>query len=75
MVSGFSIDLDLEQGNSNGFPAFVNQLRTRMNAASKKYYITGAPQCPYPDAVIGNTLNAVGFDAVYVQVCFCFFML
>ncbi|KAI5989798.1 glycoside hydrolase family 18 protein [Pisolithus orientalis] len=26
-----------------------------------------APQCPYPDAYIGTTLNAVGFDAVYVQ--------
>ncbi|KAG6329348.1 hypothetical protein ID866_9742 [Astraeus odoratus] len=26
-----------------------------------------APQCPYPDSYIGETLNTVGFDAVYVQ--------
>lgn len=28
-----------------------------------------APQCPYPDAYIGNTINAVSFDAVFVQFC------
>ena len=34
-----------------------------------RYYITGAPQCVFPDAYLGPTLNAVGFDAVYVQFC------
>lgn len=33
-----------------------------------RYYVTGAPQCPYPDAYIGEVLSSVGFDAVYVQV-------
>jgi chitinase len=33
------------------------------------YYITGSPQCAFPDAYLGSTLNAVGFDAVYVQFC------
>lgn len=28
-----------------------------------------APQCPFPDAYIGTTLNEFGFDAVYVQFC------
>lgn len=32
-----------------------------------RYYVTGAPQCPFPDAELGSTLNTVGFDAVYVQ--------
>ncbi|KAI0715813.1 glycoside hydrolase [Cerioporus squamosus] len=35
--------------------------------ANKYYYITSAPQCPYPDAYIGGALNAAHFDAVYVQ--------
>jgi hypothetical protein len=35
--------------------------------SSKDYYITGAPQCPYPDAMLGTTLDAVEFDAVNVQ--------
>ncbi|TFK83741.1 glycoside hydrolase family 18 protein [Polyporus arcularius HHB13444] len=38
-----------------------------VTTASKYYYITSAPQCPYPDAYIGGALNAAHFDAVYVQ--------
>ncbi|KAI0635538.1 glycoside hydrolase [Trametes polyzona] len=34
---------------------------------NKYYYITAAPQCPYPDAYIGAALNQAPFDAVYVQ--------
>ncbi|OSC97704.1 glycoside hydrolase family 18 protein [Trametes coccinea BRFM310] len=34
---------------------------------NKYYYITAAPQCPYPDAYIGAALNEAPFDAVYVQ--------
>ena len=50
-----------------------------------RYYITGAPQCPFPDAYMGryvhhalqrfvtdadnSVINAVGFDAIYVQFC------
>ncbi|OBZ66266.1 Chitinase 2 [Grifola frondosa] len=38
------------------------------NATSNKYYyITAAPQCPFPDAYIGAALNEAPFDAVYVQ--------
>jgi hypothetical protein len=37
------------------------------------YPKSSAPQCPYPDAYIGDTLNAVGFDAVYVQFCPSFY--
>lgn len=61
------IDLDIEGGGSTGFAAFVNRLRTHTNSASKKYYVTAAPQCPFPDAFLGAVLNAVAFDAVYVQ--------
>ncbi|KAF9042919.1 glycoside hydrolase superfamily [Panaeolus papilionaceus] len=62
------VDLDLEGGNGAYFPSFVNRIRSHANGASKKYYVTAAPQCPYPDAYVGSVLNAVGFDAVYVQV-------
>ncbi|KAF8320068.1 glycoside hydrolase [Clavulina sp. PMI_390] len=53
------VDLDIE-GGSNSYVDFVNQLRTPP-------YSTAAPQCPYPDAYIGTTLNGAEFDAVYVQ--------
>ncbi|KZS93070.1 class III chitinase [Sistotremastrum niveocremeum HHB9708] len=61
------VDLDIEGGGSSSFPAFVNQLRSHFSGASKKYYISAAPQCPYPDANLGAVLNAASFDAVYVQ--------
>ncbi|OAX37590.1 glycoside hydrolase family 18 protein [Rhizopogon vinicolor AM-OR11-026] len=61
------IDMDIEGGSQTGFVSFLTALRTLMDGGNKPYYITAAPQCPYPDAYIGTTLDAVGFDAVYVQ--------
>ncbi|KIK62365.1 glycoside hydrolase family 18 protein [Collybiopsis luxurians FD-317 M1] len=61
------LDLDIEGGGSTGFAAFVTQIRSHTDGASKPYYITAAPQCPFPDAFLGPVINAVGFDAVYVQ--------
>lgn len=60
------VDLDIE-GGTNSYVPFVNQLRTHFTGASKKYYVTAAPQCPYPDAYLGASLNGAIFDAVYVQ--------
>ncbi|KAF5383561.1 hypothetical protein D9615_003762 [Tricholomella constricta] len=64
------VDLDIEGGSSAGYAAFVTRIRSRANGASKKYYVTAAPQCPYPDAYLGPVLNAVAFDAVYVQTAY-----
>ncbi|GJF00072.1 glycoside hydrolase family 18 protein [Phanerochaete sordida] len=61
------VDLDIEGGSTQYFTTFVTTLRSLMNAGSKKYFITGAPQCPFPDAYLGSVINSVGFDAVYVQ--------
>ncbi|KAK7690719.1 hypothetical protein QCA50_005818 [Cerrena zonata] len=61
------IDLDIEGGSTAHFEVFVNRLRTLMNSGNKNYYITAAPQCPFPDAWLGSVINAVGFDAIYVQ--------
>lgn len=40
-----------------------------------RYYVTGAPQCPFPDAYLGSVINAVGFDALYVQVSVSFYLI
>ncbi|KAI9502226.1 Chitinase 2 [Coemansia spiralis] len=62
------IDLDIEGGSTTGYAAFVSQLRSHFTSSgSKKYYITGAPQCPFPDAMLGSTLNSAWFDMVFVQ--------
>ncbi|KAJ1752308.1 Chitinase 2 [Coemansia sp. RSA 1290] len=61
------IDLDIEGGSTTGYAAFVAQLRSHFQSSNKQYYITGAPQCPYPDAMLGSTLDSAWFDMVFVQ--------
>jgi chitinase len=61
------IDLDIENGGPNYYVTFLNRLNSYFKASSKKYYITAAPQCVYPDANLQTTLNGYPFDAVYVQ--------
>ncbi|KAF8649744.1 hypothetical protein AX16_005514 [Volvariella volvacea WC 439] len=61
------VDLDIEGGTSNGYAAFVNRIRSLASGSSKRYYITAAPQCVYPDAALGGVLNSASFDAVYVR--------
>lgn len=66
VVDGF--DFDFESTVSN-MAAFANQLRTFFSDdSSKKYYLTAAPQCPYPDAADNPMLDgSVYFDAIWVQ--------
>ncbi|KAI0715837.1 glycoside hydrolase [Cerioporus squamosus] len=61
------IDLDIEGGGTTYFATFINRIRTLAAGSPKKYYFTAAPQCPFPDAYLSTVLNAVAFDAVYVQ--------
>ncbi|KAJ7627354.1 glycoside hydrolase superfamily [Roridomyces roridus] len=57
------VDLDIEIGDPTGYAAFVNQIRALSAGASKQYFVTAAPQCPFPDVHIGGALNAASFDA------------
>lgn len=61
------VDLDIESGNQTGYATFVTSLRALMDKGNKQYYITAAPQCPYPDTYMSTALSTVAFDAVYVQ--------
>ncbi|KAF8214312.1 glycoside hydrolase superfamily, partial [Mycena galopus ATCC 62051] len=61
------VDLDIESGTSTGYAAFANEIRTLWASAPKRYYLSAAPQCPYPDAWVGNALSTVPFDFVNVQ--------
>ncbi|KAF2211970.1 glycoside hydrolase family 18 protein, partial [Cercospora zeae-maydis SCOH1-5] len=66
VIDGF--DIDIESTTQNFLP-FVRRLRELMDAnAAKQYYLTAAPQCPYPDAAVSDLLDSdVRFDAVFVQ--------
>ncbi|KAI9316179.1 glycoside hydrolase superfamily [Dichotomocladium elegans] len=66
VIDGF--DLDIEGGGSTGYVTLVKELRSLFKKdRSKHYYITAAPQCPYPDVILGSVINSVGFDAIHVQ--------
>ncbi|KAJ6586055.1 glycoside hydrolase superfamily [Mycena capillaripes] len=61
------VDLDIESGTNTGYAAFATQIRSLWSGASKPYYLSAAPQCPFPDAWVGNALDTVWFDSVYIQ--------
>ncbi|KAI9490713.1 glycoside hydrolase superfamily, partial [Zychaea mexicana] len=66
VLDGF--DLDIEGGGSAGYVTLVKTLRTLYASdSSKQYYVTAAPQCPFPDAILGSVIDGAEFDAVYVQ--------
>jgi hypothetical protein len=70
-INGF--DLDIEAPTQN-FRPFAKRLNALMKAANnsptlgRQFFLTTAPQCPYPDAYNDFMLNGgVEFDAVFVQ--------
>jgi chitinase len=65
VVDGF--DFDFEATVSNMAP-FANQLRTIMDASGgKKYYLSAAPQCPFPDWYNKDIIDNVPLDWLNVQ--------
>lgn len=68
-VDGY--DFDFESTTSNLAP-FAAQLRANMDAATaaggKTYYLSAAPQCPYPDVADHEILTGnISFDYIMVQ--------
>ena len=69
------VDLDIEKDSPQHYSDFVRSLRLLMaEDINKKYLITGAPQCPYPDDFMGpvkkgTVLDDIGeeFDYLFVQ--------
>lgn len=65
VVNGF--DFDFESSVQNMEP-FAAELRSLMNAAGGTWYLSAAPQCPYPDAADSSFIDGqVDFDWVQVQ--------
>ncbi|KAK8088156.1 Endochitinase 33 [Apiospora hydei] len=66
VIDGF--DFDFESATKNMVP-FAQRLRELMDADTKKpYYLSAAPQCPFPDRADGEMLaGEVAFDFIMVQ--------
>lgn len=66
IVDGF--DFDIENNNSVGYAALVTKLRELFKSDSgRRYYISGSPQSPYPDASLGNMLSNSDVDFAFIQ--------
>jgi chitinase len=65
-VDGFDFDFEAKVAH---IAPFANRLRKLSDAdKSRKYYLTAAPQCPYPDVADKDILHGlVSIDAVFVQ--------
>jgi chitinase len=66
------VDLDIEGGGSTGYAALIAALRgfytgAASNPSARQYLVTAAPQCPFPDAYVGDALSRSWFDLVNVQ--------
>ncbi|CAN6460891.1 unnamed protein product [Victoria cruziana] len=58
------IDFDIEQGSSQYYSALAISLRAH---SSRRVYLSAAPQCPFPDAILGPAIGLGLFDYVWVQ--------
>ncbi|KAK6453589.1 chitinase, partial [Scheffersomyces xylosifermentans] len=66
VVDGF--DFDIENNSQTGYVALANKLREYFSAdTSKTYYLSAAPQCPYPDQSVGDLLSQVNIDFAFIQ--------
>ncbi|KAM5553766.1 hevamine-A-like [Rosa sericea] len=60
------VDFDIEGGTDQYWDDLARYL-SGYSKKGKKVYLTAAPQCPFPDAYVGNALNTGLFDFVWVQ--------
>ncbi|CAN4087652.1 unnamed protein product [Withania somnifera] len=60
------IDFDIELGSPLHYEDLANYLK-RHSRSRRKMYLTAAPQCPFPDRLLGTALNTGLFDNVWIQ--------
>ncbi|KGN56471.1 acidic endochitinase [Cucumis sativus] len=61
------VDFDIEGGTNQHWDVLARSLLKFGAQNGRKVFITAAPQCPFPDAWIGNALTTGLFDFVWVQ--------
>ncbi|XP_031271637.1 hevamine-A-like [Pistacia vera] len=60
------IDFDIESGSTYHWDNLARFL-SAYSKPVKKVYLTAAPQCPFPDRLLGTAINTGLFDYVWVQ--------
>ncbi|CUM65542.1 uncharacterized protein PRCAT00003188001 [Priceomyces carsonii] len=66
VVDGF--DFDIENNQQTGYTALADKLRDYFDGdSSKTYYLSAAPQCPYPDQSVGDLMANSKLDFAFIQ--------
>ncbi|QSZ31261.1 hypothetical protein DSL72_000824 [Monilinia vaccinii-corymbosi] len=68
-IDGFDFDIEITPTDSSeGYIAMINRLREHFaENPSKKYFISGAPQCPIPEPNMGAMIAGAKFDLLWIQ--------
>ncbi|ESZ97225.1 glycoside hydrolase family 18 protein [Sclerotinia borealis F-4128] len=68
-IDGFDFDIEIAPTDSSeGYIAMINRLREHFSEnPSKKYLISGAPQCPLPEQNMGAMIAGAQFDLLWIQ--------
>lgn len=65
IIDGF--DFDIENKQQTGYVALATQLKSYFASSSRQYYLSAAPQCPYPDESVGDLMALVDLDFAFIQ--------
>ena len=68
-VNGWDLDIESNpNGQNTNYKFLVNKLRSFFPLDSKNtYHISGAPQCPLPEANMGDAIDNSKFDYIFIQ--------
>ncbi|KAM3511786.1 hypothetical protein MY11210_004541 [Beauveria gryllotalpidicola] len=67
-IDGFDFDVERNGGSSQYYQYMIAKMRDNFaKDTSKKYFITGAPQCPIPEPNMGEVISNSQFDYLFVQ--------
>ncbi|KAK1666517.1 hypothetical protein QYE76_054676 [Lolium multiflorum] len=66
VLDGIDFDMEAPSRYYDNLARNLNSLYASANS-EKKYLLTAAPQCPFPDASLGGALGTGLFDHVWVQ--------
>lgn len=61
------IDLAIVTGESDHYDDLAKHLNRHFSTSTSKYYLSAAPQCPYPDKLLDTALDTGLFQFAWVQ--------
>ncbi|KAL1366998.1 hypothetical protein HN51_021043 [Arachis hypogaea] len=67
ILDGIDFDIEGNRGDPENYAVLAMKLREHMDKKKRKFYLSAAPQCPFPDHNQNPALSKVHFDFVFIQ--------